>query len=114
MSQQRQRWMAQDRALSASMSNGSIENGQMDAPSGRRLQQLKLFVVIPLTVAGLMLGVLLLHNSGDLTPIGIPSALAIAADADAATASVRAGGGNAELTTTNSTRKPTMKEMMQV
>lgn len=44
------------------------------SPAGRRLQHLKLVVVVPLTMLGLLLGAMLLQHTGDLTPT--PSAVA--------------------------------------
>ena len=73
---------------------------------GRRIQQLKLFVVVPLTVLGLTLGIMLLNNSGDLTQVPELSASAVAsAGAAGARAAPPAAGGSAH--------KPTMEEVMQ-
>ena len=73
-------------------------------PAGRRLQHLKLAVVVPLTVLGLVLGAVLLQHSGDLTPTGlaVPSPIALSMTTLQSDAN------------TNSTRKPTMQEVMQV
>ena len=82
---------------------------------------MKLAVVVPLTVFGLALGVVLLNRSGDLTPAGdlpsdLPAPIAVAAaesdEAAAAHASMQqAVVGNA---TGTAKKQPTMKEVMQV
>ena len=75
-------------------------------PAGRRFQQLKLFVVVPLTVLGLTLGIMLLNSSGDLTQVPELAASAVAsAGAAGAAAAPPAAGGSAH--------KPTMEEVMQ-
>ena len=73
-------------------------------PAGRRLQHLKLAVVVPLTVLGLVLGAVLLQHSGDLTPTG----LAVPSPIDLSISTLHSEAN------TNSTRKPTMQEVMQV
>ena len=87
---------------------------QAPAGPGRRLQHLKLVVVVPLTVLGLVLGAALLQHSGELTPtaeeVPAPVALALSAAGGAPAAQLKAaaggdGGGAA--------RKPTMQEVMQ-
>ena len=87
-------------------------DGAEHQASGRRLQHLKLAVVLPLTVLGLVLGAALLQRSGDLTPTSeeLPAPVDLAlraggAGAPAAKLKVADGAGG--------TRKPTMQEIMQ-
>jgi len=97
------------------------------APSGRRLQHIKLAVVVPLTVLGMALGVMLLNKSGDLTPaatdtmalqsalhsVEMPSPAALSVAASAAESTVQDTA--AVVKTTNITQhKQSMKEIMQV
>jgi hypothetical protein len=87
-------------------------DGAEHQASGRRLQHLKLAVVVPLTVLGLVLGAALLQRSGDLTPtaeeLPAPVDLALrAASAGAAAAKLKVADG------AGGTRKPTMQEVMQ-
>jgi len=96
-------------------------------PSGRRLQHIKLAIVVPLTVLGMALGVMLLNKSGDLTPaatdtmalqlalhsVEMPSPATLSVAASAAESTVQDTA--AVVKTTNSTQqKPSMKEIMQV
>lgn len=79
--------------------------------SGRRLQHLKLAVVVPLTVLGLVLGAALLQQRGDLTPtaeeLDAPVDMALRTAAGAPVAKLRVADGAV------GTRKPTMQEVMQ-
>jgi hypothetical protein len=91
-----------------------MAEGATSGLSGLRIQRLKMIVVLPLILLGVALGVMLIaSNNGDLTPAGSmldsqgPVALGIT--------STTAGGKleASSTTSTNSTHKPTMKELMQ-
>jgi hypothetical protein len=89
--------------------------------SGRRLQHMKLAVVLPLTVFGLALGVVLLNRSGELTPAGefpsdlpAPIAVAVAESDEAAAAHASVQQAVVSNATGTATKQPTMKEVMQV
>lgn len=79
---------------------------------------MKLAVVVPLTVLGLTLGVVLLNRSGELTPASdfpsdLPAPIAVAV-AQIDEAAVNAGQHASARNVTDAAKKPTMKEVMQV
>ena len=85
---------------------------QQAQPAGLRLQHLKLVVVVPLTVLGIALGVVLLQRSGDLTALTPGASLGLELPTPLAMAEVSEKSEKVE--STNSTKhRPTMKEIMQ-
>lgn len=91
-----------------------MAEGATSGLSGLRIQRLKMIVVLPLILLGVALGVMLIaSNNGDLTPAG--SMLDSQAPVALGITSITAEGEleASSTTSTNSTHKPTMKELMQ-
>ena len=91
-----------------------MAEGATSGLSGLRLQHLKMIVVLPLILLGVALGVMLIaSNNGDLTPAGSmldhPAPVALGITSTAPVGDLEASS----TTSTNSTHKPTMKELMQ-